>query len=109
MDEEQEKRVREIIKEEMEGTFAYVFSKHIQVLDGRNIQVGKTTGTKIGTETTQKIGFFGSTPIIKQTTISQSPADFSAGTSEIVNDSATWGGYTVGDLVNIFKAFGLIT
>lgn len=42
-----------------------VFSRHIQMLDGRNIQLG-TTGTMIGTASTQKIGFLGKTPIGQQ-------------------------------------------
>lgn len=33
--------------------------------DGSNIVVGSTTGTKIGTATTQKIGFFNATPIVQ--------------------------------------------
>lgn len=44
-----------------------LFNKLIQIYDGRNIQVGKTIGTKIGTETSQKIGFFGHAPVIQQT------------------------------------------
>lgn len=33
--------------------------------DGANIVVGSTTGTKIGTATTQKVGFFNATPIVQ--------------------------------------------
>jgi len=43
----------------------YVFQRNLQLLDGRNIQVAKGTGTKIGTEATQKLGFYGATPIIR--------------------------------------------
>ncbi len=35
--------------------------------DGANIVVGSGTGTKIGTATTQKIGFYNATPVIQQT------------------------------------------
>lgn len=35
--------------------------------DGANIAVGTTTGTKIGTATSQKLGFFGATPVAQQT------------------------------------------
>lgn len=41
----------------------YAFEKNIQILDGRNIQVAKGTGTTIATETTQKIGFYGKTTV----------------------------------------------
>jgi hypothetical protein len=37
------------------------------VLDGVNWTFGSTTGTKIGTATTQKIGFFNKTPIVQPT------------------------------------------
>jgi hypothetical protein len=37
------------------------------VLDGVNWTFGTTTGTKIGTSTSQKIGFFNKTPIVQPT------------------------------------------
>lgn len=86
----------------------YEFSKLLKIMDGRNIITGKTTGTKIATTTDQKIGFFNKAPVIQQTTTSQTAAAFVANTSGIVDDTATWGGYTIGDLVAILKAFGLI-
>ncbi len=48
----------------------YIVQKHVQILDGKNIQVATGTGTKIGTvggATGQKIGFFGATPVVQQT------------------------------------------
>lgn len=33
------------------------------MLDGRNIQLGQTTGTKFGTNALQKIGLYGVTPV----------------------------------------------
>lgn len=47
----------------------YTFQKHLQLFDGRNIQTGKTTGTKIGTDTDQKLSFHGQTPSIQQSKI----------------------------------------
>lgn len=35
--------------------------------DGLNFAVGTTTGTKFGTTSTQKLGFFGATPIVRPT------------------------------------------
>lgn len=49
----------------------YTFHKTLQVLDGRNIQLGTTTGTKIGTATTQKIGFFNKTPVAQQSAVTR--------------------------------------
>lgn len=42
----------------------------VQIEDGRSIQVGKTNGTRIGTESTQKLAFFGATPVAQQGAIS---------------------------------------
>jgi hypothetical protein len=36
-------------------------------LDGINWTFGSTNGTQIGTATTQKIGFYGTTPVVQQT------------------------------------------
>jgi hypothetical protein len=47
----------------------FMMPKTFQLMDGRNIQLGKGTGTKIGTEATQKIGFFGVAPVAQQSHI----------------------------------------
>lgn len=63
-----EDRVREIIREELSDIIfsdRYVFQRKLQLLDGRNIQVGKATGTQIATASDQKLGFYGATPITK--------------------------------------------
>jgi hypothetical protein len=44
-----------------------VFDVCGSVLDGTNWSFGTTTGTQIGTATSQKIGFFGKTPIVQPT------------------------------------------
>jgi hypothetical protein len=64
-----EARIRQIIREELAtllGADKFVFQKHVQLFDGRNIQTGRTTGTKIGTAADQKLGFFGVTPVAQQ-------------------------------------------
>ena len=70
-----EEQVRQIIREEI-GRFytkdKFIFFKHTQILDGRNIQIGITTGTKIGTASTQKIGFYGTAPTAQQTGVAVS-------------------------------------
>src|SRR5207245_146742 len=35
--------------------------------DAANLVFGSTTGTKIGTATTQKLGFYNATPVVQQT------------------------------------------
>jgi len=46
----------------------------ITITDGVNIALGTTTGTKIGTATTQKLGFFNATPVVRQTAPAAAPA-----------------------------------
>jgi hypothetical protein len=37
------------------------------IVDAGNVALGTTTGTQIGTAPTQKLGFFGATPVVQQT------------------------------------------
>ena len=46
------------------------FERNILIKDGVNIQTQGTTGTKIGTSASQKIGFFGQTPKVQVPTAS---------------------------------------
>ena len=48
-----------------------LFKRHVQLLDGRDIRLGTDTGTKIGTGTSQKLGFYNVTPISQRTNASQ--------------------------------------
>ena len=64
--------VRQIVREEMQEFFAsdrYIFHKTLQLLDGRNVILGKGTGTKFGTEATQKASFYGVTPVVQASAI----------------------------------------
>ena len=68
-----EEEVKRIIQEELSGLLGlerYTFQKHIQLFDGRNIQTGRATGTKIGTATDQLLAFYGVTPVNQPATIS---------------------------------------
>lgn len=53
----------------LEKSDRYTFEKKIQILDGRNIQVGTRTGTIIATDPTQKLGFFAKTPVTQRTSV----------------------------------------
>ena len=71
--------VRQIIREEFSNIFKidrYVFDRKIQILDGRNIQLGRGNGTIIATQgygdltptdVGQKLGFFGTPPVVQRT------------------------------------------
>ena len=70
--EEQIREIRQVVADELQPIFGVdrlIFEKNIQIFDGRNIQLGRTIGTKVATATDQKIGFYGVTPIIQASAI----------------------------------------
>ena len=75
--------------------------------DGINFEFNTTTGTKIGTATSQKIGFWNVAPIVQPTT-AIAAATFVANTSGTVNDTATFDGYTIGQVVKALRNAGLL-
>lgn len=85
----------------------FTFSDSITMSDAKNISFNTTTGTKIGTATTQKISLWNQTPDV-QPTNSITAATFVANTSGIVDDSATWGGYSAGQIVAALKRIGAL-
>ena len=80
---EQQELIRQIIREELnrfEFSDRFIFSKHLQLLDGRNIQAGKSVGMKIGTETGQLLGFYNVTPIAQRSGSAQASVATTAST-----------------------------
>ena len=75
--------------------------------DTTNFVLGTGTGTKLGTATSQKLSFWNATPIVQPTT-AIAAATFVANTSGIANDSATWDGYTVGQVVKALRNSGIL-
>jgi hypothetical protein len=62
-----EQKMRQVVREELAFMIKnkkLVFPFPIQILDGNDITIGQTVGTRIGS-TGSKIGFFGATPIPK--------------------------------------------
>ena len=99
-----EEEVRKIIKDELSNILKidkFVFDKKIQILNGRNIQLGRNNGTRIGTDTDQKIGFFGATPVDKPETI----ADPSGGGTAGVDIPART---SINSLIDRLQELGLI-
>ena len=78
-----------------------VFDKNIQILDARNIQLGKGTGTKIGTETTQKLSVFNATPVIQALKIT----DPTTGPGELGYDQTCRN--TVYAIIDALENFGI--
>lgn len=75
--------------------------------DSVNVITNATTGTKIGTATNQKIGFWNAAPIVQPTT-GVAAATFVANTSGIVDNTATFDGYTIGQVVKALRNAGLL-
>ena len=75
--------------------------------DTINIAFNTGTGTKIGTGATQKIGFWNAAPIAQPTT-AIAAATFVTNTSLIADDSATFDGYTIGQVVAALRATGIL-
>jgi len=83
------------------------FDGNIEIGDSYNIILGSTNGTKIGTATTQKIGFWNTTPIVQPTT-AIAASTFAANTSGIVDDTATFDGYTIGQITKALRNLGIL-
>ena len=51
------------------GAELIIVSQTLAMAEGEDISVGTTTGTKIGTSTSQKLGFFNATPVAQRSAI----------------------------------------
>jgi len=95
------------------GTPSVSLSVDLSVSDGKNIAFKATTGTKIGTDPSQKFAFWNATPIA-QPTAAATTTGFTAGSGTAMNDDSTSTGgvgstaYTFGDVVRIAKELGLV-
>jgi hypothetical protein len=90
-----------------------VFGKDLDISGDHDLIVGTSTGTKIGTAATQKIGFFNATPVVQQnTTGTTTGTTGGSGTALHANATITGGvgstAYTVGDIVKALKTLGLL-
>ena len=98
-------QIRQIVREELAVVLgplqsqSYDLSKHLQLRDGRNIRTGTTTGTKIGTTTAERIGFWGVTPVDQPGTL----ADPTGGGT--VDAEAR---ITIGTIIDKLQEIGLI-
>lgn len=92
---------------------AFTFSDPVTInglltLSAQNIATDTTTGMKIGTGTTQKIGVWNATPIVQPTT-SVTEATFVENAGGVaVNDDSTFDGYTLGQVVKALRNIGLL-
>lgn len=79
----------------------------VVLAEGVNFQIGTTTGTKFGISQSHKIAFWNAVPIVQPTT-SVTASTFVSNTSMILNDTATFDGYTIGQVVKALRNMGLL-
>ena len=72
-----------------------------------NLVFGSTTGSKIGTATTQKLAFWNATPIVQPTT-AVAAATVVSGTGGNVKHDDTFDGYTLEKIVKALRNIGLL-
>jgi hypothetical protein len=80
---------------------------NVNISDGSNIVLGSATGTQIGTAASQKLAFYGDTPIVQPST-SIASATATHGSGQAVKDDSTFGGYTIGQIVTALQTLGLL-
>ena len=91
----------------MEDEDYFKFADDIFINDAENIVLGTTTGSKLGTNASQKLGLWNATPIVQPTT-AITAATFVANTSGIVDDTATFDGYTIGQIAKALRNIGAL-
>lgn len=79
----------------------------VTLADPGNLILGTSTGTKIGTATSQKLGLWNATPIVQPTT-AVSAATFVVGSGTAVNDASTFDGYTLKQIVKALRNIGAL-
>jgi len=75
--------------------------------EGANIELGTTTGTKIGTATSQKLALWNATPIVQPTT-SVASATRVGGGGTTLTDTDTFDGYTLAQIVKALRNMGAL-
>jgi len=102
LSEEEKQEIRNIVSTELNDFFGidkYFFQKHSQWFDGRNVQLGKITGSTIGTAVDQKLSVFNATPVVQGTAIT----DPSGGATQDAEARTA-----INALIDKLQAFGII-
>lgn len=97
--------IREIMRQESKELFdkeLFTFKKNLKLSKYIDIEFDKVYGSKIGTDSTNKIGFYGVTPVVQQATI----ADPSGGGVAGVDSSARG---AINSIIDVLQALGFIS
>lgn len=82
------------------------FSTKVQLSDV-DLILGTTTGSKIGSTSSQKLAFWGKTPIVQPTTAIARTVHTSVG-GTVINDNDTFGGYTLDQAITALINCGIL-
>lgn len=80
----------------------------ITIGDAVDIVLNTTTGTKIGTSTSQKLSLWNATPIVQPTTAVASATYASPGAGSTVKTDDTFDGYTLQQVVKALRNIGIL-
>jgi hypothetical protein len=83
------------------------FSNVLTIGDAKNIAFATTTGTKIGTATNEKIGFWNATPIVQPTTATTA-STLVSNLGMPLTDTDTFDGYTLKQVVKALRNIGIL-
>ena len=75
--------------------------------DAVDMAFNTTTGTKIGTSATQKVGFWNATPVVQPAT-GGATSSFSVNTGTPVLEDSTWDGYTISVVIAALRNIGIL-
>jgi hypothetical protein len=93
---------------QINGTSEWNFSGTVfGIGEANDIAVGTTTGTKIGTATTQKLSFWNKSPVVQPTT-AISAATFVASSGGSIHPTSTFDGYTIAQVVAALRSVGIL-
>jgi len=90
------------------NNYALGLAGSLKINDTFNIVFDTTTGTKIGTATTQKIGIWNATPIVQPTTAVAAATIASPGAGNVIKTDDTFDGYTLQQIVKALRNTGLL-